>query len=320
MEATANRFYADVDQFVLLTIDAVKVPSKIIWEPPTPGSDELFPHIYGPLPIGAVVAATFWLRTIDESGAGWSLDRSNVVEHRTDRRSPRASTHQNMVPASALVRARHVVRDPPAVEAAVVRVDAFVVDPALVERLRVERPVIADRLECGRRLRVGPARLGRDERNRRPRRRSSPHPSTRTRTVAPPGAGDRTIDELGCHVVGRRLAGLQDADHVRGVDDGLTADGRRAHASRPARPTVAAGSPRPTRPVCRSARSLLATSRRCQFLVALALFPCRISLSSRRTRRLRGVACPSSGDRRPSRVPSAPSPTPLPRRSARRAR
>ena len=74
VEGTANRFYADVDQLVLLTVDQLKVPSEIRWEPPTPGSGVLFPHIYGPLPIGAVVAATFWLRTIDETGAGWSLD------------------------------------------------------------------------------------------------------------------------------------------------------------------------------------------------------------------------------------------------------
>jgi len=73
VEATANRFYADVDQLVLLTVDQSKVPSEIRWEPPTPGSDELFPHIYGPLPVPAVTAATFWMRTIDESGAGWSL-------------------------------------------------------------------------------------------------------------------------------------------------------------------------------------------------------------------------------------------------------
>lgn len=73
VEVTANRFYADVDQLVLLTVDQLKVPSNIVWEPPSHDSDTLFPHIYGPLPIGAVVTATFWLRTIDESGAGWSL-------------------------------------------------------------------------------------------------------------------------------------------------------------------------------------------------------------------------------------------------------
>ena len=74
VEGTANRFYSDVDQLVLLTIDPEEVRSPIEWEPPAPGSDELFAHIYGPLPIAAVVAATFWFRTIDETGAGWSLD------------------------------------------------------------------------------------------------------------------------------------------------------------------------------------------------------------------------------------------------------
>jgi glutathione S-transferase len=73
VEATANRFYADVDQLVLLTVDPLKVPSRIEWEPPAPGVDTLFPHIYGPLPVSAVVSTNFWLRTIDEHGAGWHL-------------------------------------------------------------------------------------------------------------------------------------------------------------------------------------------------------------------------------------------------------
>ncbi len=69
VEATANRFYADVDQLVLLTVDPAKVPSPIRWEPPAPNDDELFPHIYGPLPIAAVVDATFWQRSPDR----WAL-------------------------------------------------------------------------------------------------------------------------------------------------------------------------------------------------------------------------------------------------------
>lgn len=73
VEATANRFYTDVDQLVLLTVDPAKVPSRIVWEPPSPESDVLFPHVYGPLPISAVVTATFWIRTIGENGAGWDL-------------------------------------------------------------------------------------------------------------------------------------------------------------------------------------------------------------------------------------------------------
>ena len=74
VESTANRFYGDVDQLVLLTIDPLLVPSEIKWEPPAPGADMLFPHIYGPLPIAAVVMTNYWFRTIDENGAGWSLD------------------------------------------------------------------------------------------------------------------------------------------------------------------------------------------------------------------------------------------------------
>ncbi len=73
IEATANRFYADVDQLVLLTIDPRRVAADIRWEPPAPGLDELFPHIYGPLPIGAVVLTNAWMRSIDESGAAWRL-------------------------------------------------------------------------------------------------------------------------------------------------------------------------------------------------------------------------------------------------------
>jgi glutathione S-transferase len=70
LEGTANRFYADVDQLVVLTIDPDRVPAAIVEEPPEDGSDELFPHIYGPLPIDAVTITTFWIR----DGERWSLD------------------------------------------------------------------------------------------------------------------------------------------------------------------------------------------------------------------------------------------------------
>jgi glutathione S-transferase len=73
LEATANRFYGDVDQLVLLSINVEKIPHDIRWEPPAPGIHELFPHIYGPLPVAAVVRTDFWLRTVDESDMGWTL-------------------------------------------------------------------------------------------------------------------------------------------------------------------------------------------------------------------------------------------------------
>ncbi len=70
VESTANRFYGDLQQLVLLTIDPVRVPSAIVFEPPMQGSDDLFPHIYGPIPIEAVIDTRFWIR----SSAAWSLD------------------------------------------------------------------------------------------------------------------------------------------------------------------------------------------------------------------------------------------------------
>ncbi len=69
VEGVANRFYADVDQLVLLAIDTELVGAEIRDEPPAPGSPERFPHLYGPLPLAAVVDATLWSR----SPTGWSL-------------------------------------------------------------------------------------------------------------------------------------------------------------------------------------------------------------------------------------------------------
>jgi len=69
VEAVANTFYADVDQLVLLTIDAEQTGAPIRDEAPAPGSPARFPHLYGPLPLGAVVDATLWSRSPD----GWSL-------------------------------------------------------------------------------------------------------------------------------------------------------------------------------------------------------------------------------------------------------
>jgi glutathione S-transferase len=71
MEATANRFYGDLEHLVVLTIDPQLVSSPIVFEPPAPGMDVLFPHIYGPLPIAAVNVATPWVR---RPGSEWTID------------------------------------------------------------------------------------------------------------------------------------------------------------------------------------------------------------------------------------------------------
>ena len=56
VQGVAERFYADVDELLLLRIDSTKVGAPIRFEPPVPGAAEEFPHIYGPLPVDAVTA------------------------------------------------------------------------------------------------------------------------------------------------------------------------------------------------------------------------------------------------------------------------
>ena len=45
--------YADLDDLLLLVIDEQRLAAEVRLESP-PGSDELFPHIYGPIPVDAV--------------------------------------------------------------------------------------------------------------------------------------------------------------------------------------------------------------------------------------------------------------------------
>jgi glutathione S-transferase len=54
--AVAGRFYAGLSGLVLLTIDPARVRAEVRHEA-VPGSDELFPHIYGPLDTDAVTRA-----------------------------------------------------------------------------------------------------------------------------------------------------------------------------------------------------------------------------------------------------------------------
>ncbi len=56
VEATYGRFYADAGEVRLLTIDPGRLGVPVRWEP-APESGECFPHIHGPLPLEAVLAA-----------------------------------------------------------------------------------------------------------------------------------------------------------------------------------------------------------------------------------------------------------------------
>jgi uncharacterized protein (DUF952 family) len=59
LAGVAQRYYAHVtDPLCLLTVDVARLPIPVVDEPPAPGGDEQFPHVYGPLPVEAVVAVT----------------------------------------------------------------------------------------------------------------------------------------------------------------------------------------------------------------------------------------------------------------------
>lgn len=63
VEATGNRYYADVDELVLLVIDRDALDAEVVDESPTDKpDDEHYPHIYGPVPVAAVVEARAWRR------------------------------------------------------------------------------------------------------------------------------------------------------------------------------------------------------------------------------------------------------------------
>lgn len=54
VRGVAELFYADVDDLVLLVLDADRLDVPVVYEPPAPGAEE-FPHVYGPIPVTAVV-------------------------------------------------------------------------------------------------------------------------------------------------------------------------------------------------------------------------------------------------------------------------
>lgn len=61
---SANRFFADQPNLLVLTIDPDRLDVPLRWEA-SPHSPSPFPHLYGPLPLDAVVAVDPWLRAHD---------------------------------------------------------------------------------------------------------------------------------------------------------------------------------------------------------------------------------------------------------------
>jgi glutathione S-transferase len=54
VDGVANAFYAGEDGLVVLAVEERRLRADVRWEAP-PGSAETFPHVYGPLPVDAVV-------------------------------------------------------------------------------------------------------------------------------------------------------------------------------------------------------------------------------------------------------------------------
>src|ERR1700722_16524738 len=62
VRGVADRFYADVDeQLVLLSIDPSKLTASVVIEP-VAGTDERFPHLYGEVAVEAVRRVTEYRR------------------------------------------------------------------------------------------------------------------------------------------------------------------------------------------------------------------------------------------------------------------
>jgi uncharacterized protein (DUF952 family) len=78
----AERYYGGQTGLVLLVIDTARVDALLKWEQstPPPGVDEsaTFPHVYGPIDLGAIIAVVdfepngegeFWLPPLPPEGA-----------------------------------------------------------------------------------------------------------------------------------------------------------------------------------------------------------------------------------------------------------
>jgi uncharacterized protein (DUF952 family) len=68
-----DRFYSDVQAVDLLVVDVDRVEHEgatVVWEQPHDVSDGPYPHVYGVVPVSAVVEA---LRVEHVPGSGWQL-------------------------------------------------------------------------------------------------------------------------------------------------------------------------------------------------------------------------------------------------------
>lgn len=67
MRDVAERFYADVDEIVVVHLDRTAIEADLRVEPPADGVDDLFPHVYRTIGVDEVTTTTNWRRGPD----GW---------------------------------------------------------------------------------------------------------------------------------------------------------------------------------------------------------------------------------------------------------
>src|SRR5262249_57196157 len=84
VEGIATRYYGDLDELVLLTVNPALLSSELVVEDPFPGAPQRYPHVYTPIPIAAVVNTLDWRRQPDEP---WTVD-SRVSGDPGDRSAP----------------------------------------------------------------------------------------------------------------------------------------------------------------------------------------------------------------------------------------
>lgn len=60
LEETANLYFADADQILILFIDPAKLEAELVYEAASRGGD--FPHIYGPVNISSIVRSKQYKR------------------------------------------------------------------------------------------------------------------------------------------------------------------------------------------------------------------------------------------------------------------
>ncbi len=66
----ANRFYRESDDLIVLMIEPQKLSARVVCEN-LEGGQELFPHVYGPIPLESVVMVLALHRTVE---GAWAFD------------------------------------------------------------------------------------------------------------------------------------------------------------------------------------------------------------------------------------------------------